>query len=59
MSNPFQNMKQLESHWRDLQNKNIKESTTKKRCRNDENPVAKKQKNNMIQNRKIVKLVKK
>jgi hypothetical protein len=60
MSNPspFNNMQQLESHWRSMQHQSLQQSTTKKRSRNDENSVVKKQKNN-IQNRKIVKIVKK
>lgn len=48
-------MRQIESHWRDLQQKNQKESTTKKRGRSDENVRTVKTKTE-IQNRKIVKI---
>ena len=49
-------MRQMESHWRDLQSKNLKE-TTKKRGRSDENVRTVKTKTE-IQNRKIVKIKK-
>lgn len=57
MSNVYQNMRQMESHWRDLQSKNLKESATKKRGRSDENVRTVKTKTE-IQNRKIVKIKK-
>jgi hypothetical protein len=50
-------MQQLESHWRDLQNQNLKEST-KKRGRNEDNVRTVKNKTE-ITNRKIVKIKRK
>jgi hypothetical protein len=57
MSTVHQNMQQLESHWRDLQNQNLKEST-KKRGRNEDNVRTVKNKTE-ITNRKIVKIKRK
>jgi len=53
-----QNMQQLASHWRDLQQKNLKETTSKKRSRTEDNVRTVKNKSE-IQNRKIVKIIRK
>jgi len=58
MSAVRQNMQQLESHWRDLQQKTQKESSTKKRSRTEDNVRTVKNKSE-IQNRKIVKIIRK
>ena len=58
MSAVHQNMQQLESHWRDLQQKTQKESSTKKRSRTEDNVRTVKTKSE-IQNRKIVKIIRK
>lgn len=59
MSAVHHNMQQLASHWRDLQQKNQKESTTKKRGRTEYNVRTVKTKiQTEIQNRKIVKIKK-
>ena len=58
MSTVHQNMQQLESHWRDLQNQNLKEST-KKRGRNEDNVRTVKNKSETQQTRKIVKIIRK
>tara|TARA_B110000211_G_C13767856_1_gene416172 strand:+ start:156 stop:323 length:168 start_codon:yes stop_codon:yes gene_type:complete len=52
-------MKQLESHWRDLQQKNLKETTSKKRSRTEDNVRTVKNKSETQQNRKIVKIIRK
>jgi hypothetical protein len=63
MSLVYFNMKQLESHWRSIDQKNEKESTTKKRARDDDNVRTVKNKTEMVpsivlpQNRKIVKII--
>jgi len=51
-------MQQLASHWRDLQQKNLKETTSKKRSRTEDNVRTVKNKSE-IQNRKIVKIIRK
>ena len=58
MSAVHQNMQQLESHWRDLQQKTQKESSTKKRSRTEDNVRTVKNKSER-QNRKIVKIIRK
>jgi len=59
MSAVHQNMKQLESHWRDLQQKNLKETTSKKRSRTEDNVRTVKNRTEIQQNRKIVKIIRK
>jgi len=59
MSTVHQNMQQLESHWRDLQQKTQKETSSKKRSRTEDNVRTVKNKSETQQNRKIVKIIRK
>jgi len=59
MSAVHQNMQQLASHWRDLQQKTKKESTTKKRSRTEDNVRTVKNKSETQQTRIIVKIIRK
>ena len=59
MSAVHQNMQQLESHWRDLQQKTQKETSSKKRGRTEDNVRTVKNRTEIQQNRKIVKIIRK
>lgn len=59
MSAVHQNMQQLASHWRDLQQKTQKETSSKKRGRTEDNVRTVKNRTEIQQNRKIVKIIRK
>jgi len=59
MSAVHQNMQQLESHWRELQQKTQKETSSKKRSRTEDNVRTVKNRTETQENRKIVKIIRK